>query len=81
MLGDTADLHHHQCRNGNWFFAGMGIAGLVMWALSKTALALSPLWFVALGLVVGWFLNQRELNAVKQRIAEGRAASATSDTY
>lgn len=79
VMGDTADLNFHACRNGNWFFAGMGAASLMMWVLNQIHIAFPPLWFIAIGLAIGWFFNQREFLDIKRQIAERRAGQHALD--
>lgn len=74
IMGDTADLNYHACRNGSWFMAGMGLAGVAIWLLIKLQIALSPLWFVASGIGIGWFVNQQELVKIKKKVIDNRVA-------
>lgn len=73
VLGDTADLDAHACRNGTWFFYGMAGAALVAWLLTRAAVPISPLWLILAGLLIGWFFNERERLRIKREIAERRA--------
>lgn len=70
VLGDSAELTAHKCRPGNWFFYGMVAAAILSKVL--TQISLSPLWLIALGLLVGWFLNEREHKRIKETIAARR---------
>ena len=69
VLGDSGELTAHACRNSNWFFYGMAVAGILSAGLSLVPL--SPLWLIAIGLLAGWWLNERE----RKRIKEGRPQS------
>lgn len=70
VLGDSAELTAHACRNGNWFFYGMAIAGALAFLLRDVSV--SPLWLALVGLIVGWFLNERERSSIKAAIAARR---------
>lgn len=71
VLGDSAELIAHACRNGNYFFYGMAAAGIVAFVLRYAHV--SPLWLIAVGLLVGWYLNERERKRIKAEIAARRA--------
>lgn len=71
VLGDSAELTAHACRNGNYFFYGMAVAGIVAFVLPYAHV--SPLWLIAIGLLVGWYLNERERKRIKADIAARRA--------
>lgn len=71
VLGDSAELTAHACRNGNYFFYGMAVAGIVASVLPYTHV--SPLWLIAVGLLIGWYLNERERKRIKAEIAARRA--------
>lgn len=71
VLGDPAELTAHACRNGNWFFYGMAVAGILSAGLSHVPL--SPFWLIAIGLLAGWWLNERERKRIKVAIAARRA--------
>ena len=58
VLGDSAEITAHRCKHGDWFFYGMAIAAILSAGLALTSW--SPLWLIALGLLVGWYLNERE---------------------
>jgi hypothetical protein len=66
-LGDSAAITAHRCKHGNWFFYGMAIAAVLSAGLAL--IPLSPLWLIALGFLVGWFLNERERKRLKTSIA------------
>jgi len=70
VLGDSAEVTAHRCKHGDWFFYGMTVAAVLSAGLAL--IALSPLWLIALGLVVGWFLNERERKRVEATIAARR---------
>ena len=79
VMGDSADLNYHACRHGSWFFAGMSAASVATWLLSLSQIALSPLWLIGSGLIIGWFLNSREHVSIKRQVAENRAARQVYD--
>ena len=58
VLGDSAEITAHRCKHGDWFFYGMTTAAILSAGLALTSW--SPLWLIALGLLVGWHLNERE---------------------
>ncbi len=63
VLRDSAEITSHRCKRGDWFFYGVGAS-----AILSTLLALiswSPLWLIALGLIVGWYVNERERTKIK----------------
>lgn len=71
VLGDSAELTAHACRNGNYFFYGMAVAGIVAFVVPYAHV--SPLWLIAIGLLIGWYLNERERKRIKAEIAARRA--------
>jgi len=71
VLGDTAELNAHRCKHGDWFFYGMAVAALLSAGFSLVSL--SPLWLIAVGLIVGWALNESERKRIKAAISERRA--------
>ncbi len=73
VLGDTAEHSFHTCRRGDWFCYGMIAAALGAVALQQ--LAVSPLWLIAVGFVIGYIMNEREKKRIKSEIAASRAAS------
>lgn len=75
VLGDSAEVTAHKCRQGDWLFYGMAIAAILSAALAL--IPLSPLWLIAVGLVVGWFLNDREDKRIKASIAARRSRETT----
>ena len=70
VLGDSAELTAHKCKKGDWFFYGMATAAVLSAGLMQ--IQLSPLWLIALGFLVGWFLNERERKSIKNTIATRR---------
>lgn len=71
VLGDSAELTAHACRNGDYFFYGMAVAGIVVFVFPHAPV--SPLWLIAMGLLTGWYLNDRERKRIKAEIAARRA--------
>jgi hypothetical protein len=65
VLGDSTQLMAHTCRHGTWLFFGMAIAAVL--SLGLTQMHVSPLWLIALGLLVGWFINERERKRIESR--------------
>lgn len=74
VLGDSAEITAHRCKQGNWFFYGMAIAAILSAGLAL--IPLSPLWLIALGFLVGWFLDERERKRIKTSIAARRSSEA-----
>ncbi|CAG9169733.1 hypothetical protein [Cupriavidus pinatubonensis] len=66
VLGDSTKITAHRCKPGDWFFYGMGLAAFLALALENAHV--SPLWLIALGLIVGWFLNERERKHIDSSI-------------
>jgi len=71
VLGDSAELTAHRCKQGDWFFYGTAIAAIL--SAGFVLIQLSPLWLIALGLFVGWLLNERERKRIKEQIAARRS--------
>lgn len=71
VLGDSAELTNHKCKQGDWFFYGMAAAAILSAGL--VLIPLSPLWLIALGFLAGWFLNERERKRIKETIAARRS--------
>jgi D-serine deaminase-like pyridoxal phosphate-dependent protein len=71
VLGDSAEPTAHKCKQGDWFFYGMAAAAALSAGLAL--IPLSPLWLIALGFLVGWFLNEREHKLFKKTIAARRS--------
>ncbi len=67
VLGDSAELTAHKCKQGDYFFYGMAAASILTLLLIR--LQISPLWMIGIGLLVGWYLNTRELARIKSEIA------------
>ena len=70
VLGDSAEVKAHRCKQGDWFFYGMAVAAILSAGLAL--IALSPLWLIALAFVTGWLLNERERKRIKASIAVRR---------
>lgn len=58
VLGDSKEVTAYRCRKGDWFFFGVLISAGLSAGLSFVLL--SPLWLVLPGLLIGWYLNERE---------------------
>ena len=72
VLGDSAETTAHRCKQGDWFFYGMAVAALLSAAFEL--IPLSPIWLIAVGLGLGWLLNERESKRIKAAIAARRSA-------
>lgn len=70
VLGDSAEITAHRCKPGDYLFYGMAAASV--FALGMARIPISPLWLIPLGLLVGWFLNERERKRIKAEIAGRR---------
>jgi hypothetical protein len=73
VFGDSAELTVHRCKQGERFFYGMAIAAILSAGLALISFPLSPLWLIALGLLVGWFLNEYERKRIRKTIAARRS--------
>lgn len=71
VLGDSAELAIHKCKQGDYFF--FGAAGAAVLAAGLREVQISPLWLVVVGLVIGWLINERERKRIKREIAARRA--------
>lgn len=71
LLGDSAEYTAHRCKQGDYFFLGMAAAAVLAFALQRFT-QISPLWLVAAGLLIGWFINERERLRIKREIAAPR---------
>lgn len=71
VLGDSGELSAHRCKHGDWFFYGMASAALL--SVGFAHVSVSPLWLVAIGLAIGWALNEGERKRIKVMLAEHRA--------
>lgn len=71
VLGDSAELTAHKCKQGDWFFYGMVSASIL--AAGLALIPLSPLWLIALGFLVCGFLNERERKRIKKTIVARRS--------
>jgi hypothetical protein len=49
------------------------MAGAAVLAFGLAQVNVSPLWLIALGLLLGWFLNERERKWIKSEIAMRRS--------
>lgn len=70
VLGNSADIKAHRCKQGDYFFFGM--AGAAILAFGFAQIGVSPLWLIALGLLLGWFFNDRERKRIKSEVAARR---------
>ena len=70
VLGDSAELYAHRCKQGDYFFLGMAVAAVLAFVLPYVRV--SPLWLIAVGLLIGWFLNERERKQIKAEIRATR---------
>jgi hypothetical protein len=70
VLGDSAELTAHRCKRGDFLFYGMAAAGILAFGLARADV--SPLWLILVGLLVGWYLNERERKCIKSEITERR---------
>jgi hypothetical protein len=70
VLGDTAGSRAHHCYHGTYFFTGMAAAAVLAFGFAR--IEVSPLWLIALGLLVGWFLNHREHKRIKREVIASR---------
>ncbi len=73
VLGDAIPTTSNLPRRGNWIALAFAGAAVALWALSVKPLGLSALWLIAVGIAVGWFLNNREISRVKQSVQLDRA--------
>jgi hypothetical protein len=73
-LGDSAEATAHRCRHGDSFF--YGAAAAVICSVALVSIGISPLWLIAVGLVVGWFLNERERKHIRVSIEAQRQRKA-----
>ena len=71
VLGDSAEITANRCKQGDWFFYGMTTAAIL--SVGFIQISWSPLWLIALGLLGGWFINERERKAIKKAIAARRS--------
>lgn len=65
VLGDSSYLEAKPRRRGNWVTLAFAVLALALWALSVHPFGLSALWLIAVGFVVGWYVNERETTAIK----------------
>jgi hypothetical protein len=76
VLGDTAEWRAHHCKHGNYFFYGMGSAAVLAFGFSQ--IGFSPLWLIALGLLLGWFTNHHEHKQIKRELVTRRNQQSAS---
>jgi hypothetical protein len=79
VLGDSAELTAHKCKQGDYFFYGMASAAILSLGLKEVRI--SSLWLIAVGLLIGWFINNREGKRIKRGIAARRASSPPTGPY
>lgn len=72
VLGDSAEITAHRCKQGDWFFYGTAVAAA--FSAGLVLIPISPLWLIAFGFVAGWLLNERERKSIKASIAARRAS-------
>jgi chromate transport protein ChrA len=48
------------------------MAGAAILAFGFAQVGVSPLWLIVLGLLLGWFLNDRERKRIKREVASRR---------
>lgn len=72
VLGDSAELTAHRCKNGDYLFYGS--ASTAVLAVALNASGFSPLWLIPVGLAVGWYINAREQKRIKDDVAARRAS-------
>jgi hypothetical protein len=72
VLGDSAELTAHRCKQGDYLF--YGAAGTAVLAVALDAAGYSPLWLIPVALVLGWYINDRERKKIKDDIAARRAS-------
>lgn len=68
VLGDDeriAPLFEHHCRNGTWLFIG-ATGALALASLASIGFG----WIVAIALVVGWAINEREARKIRAKTRE-----------
>lgn len=75
VLGDSAEITAHRCKQGDWFFYGMAIAAVLSAGLAL--IPLSPFWLIVVGVVAGWFLNERERKRIKASVLARRSGEKT----
>lgn len=71
VLGDSAELTAHRCKQGDYFFYGMAVAAILAFGFAQ--IGVSPLWLIAVGLLIGWLFNERERKRIKSEVAARRA--------
>lgn len=71
VLGDSAEITAHKCKQGDYLFYGIAGAAILAWVLQEVQA--SPLWLIPGGLLVGWWLNERERKRIKSDVAARRS--------
>jgi len=74
VLGDSAELTAHRCKQGDWLCYGM--AGGAILAFLANLVDISPLWIILPAFLIGWYFNDRERVKIKGEIAARRAQVA-----
>jgi hypothetical protein len=69
VLGDSSDITAHRCKQGDWFFYGIAASAVLSAAL--VTLSWSPLWLIAVGLLAGWYSNERERKRIARKQISG----------
>ena len=70
VIGESAEITAHRCKQGDWFFYGTLITSLLSAVFEL--ISQSPLWLIPAGLLFGWFLNDREHKRIKATFAARR---------
>lgn len=73
VLGDTSYLDAKPPRRGNWATLAIAMVAVILWAFSVRPLGFSALWLIAVGFVVGWFINDQEMKQINHRAEVERA--------
>ena len=73
VLGDSSYLDAKPERHGKWVTSAFAVIAVVFWALSVHPFGFSAFWLVAIGLVVGYIVNNREMTRIKHRAEVERA--------
>ena len=70
VIGESAEITAHKCKQGDWFFYGTLITSLLSAVFEL--ISQSALWLIPAGLLFGWFLNDREHKRIKATVAARR---------
>jgi hypothetical protein len=65
VFGDSRLVAAPRTKRGDWFFYGMASASVLAALLTRSGV---PLWLIAVGLLVGWYVNDREISQIKKDI-------------